>query len=391
MFVYGFSGGGRPLASSAWSRVSGVPYHLLQWSSEAPPSGEPVDSASGLDTVPDSESSPNLTFATDATVCGRPPRIHLVTSTFDNPNPQRTSESLFALMQNLGNPSIDFVHVLAQKAEPGRRVKGSVPPAHARLASGTSYLTSRIPTQLGSKLRVRPVDRQPTYPELFDYVGSTAEYCQGDIAVIAHSDIFITPSTAPLLHALAPAPGAGLFALSRQARLADRPESECETLEGDNGSCLNQCLAYDGSHDVFAFRPPLRPAADAALHRWADIKPNTWQGENHLISVLTAADLIAYKVEAGLPKLQDSLTKVPFVDHDLVEADVPLHDGVTVVNPCKSIHAVHVHWAGSRGASAVLDEAAMPPIRMVEYGLSEAGALAEVCEDHPLACDDRFM
>eukprot|EP01012_Entosiphon_sulcatum_P031708 TRINITY_DN40408_c0_g1_i1.p1 TRINITY_DN40408_c0_g1~~TRINITY_DN40408_c0_g1_i1.p1 ORF type:complete len:397 (-),score=22.50 TRINITY_DN40408_c0_g1_i1:15-1205(-) len=202
------------------------------------------------------------------------PDLLLVTSWYLEQQAARRNELLASFGSNIG--CVSEIHLLVE-VSPGQPLESVV--------TGLPSSNSRL-------VLVKHTGR-PLYKDLFAY----ANTLKGRTVAVQNSDITWTADAAQkavsYVHLAAQANVTAALALSRH------PNPHCKE--------RNQCIDYNGSHDVFVFLSPLRQDVLDKL----DFAQNRIGAENRVIFELRVA-------------------------------------GLTVLNPCRQIITVHEHCSAKR-------------------------------------------
>lgn len=167
-------------------------------------------------------------------------------------NTMRRKEIDLALRYNIENPAIDKLHLLHGDPLPAIFGNSSI----KNLNNATKIVWVKV-------------KKHPSYRELFRYINQNIN--STDIAVLTHADIIWRKGTMLNLHRLRQ----GLiFSLSRHFY-----EELCPLHSPESRINRNYCRNYVGSHDSFAFIPPL----DQSIWKPFWFRPNTYGSENVLI------------------------------------------------------------------------------------------------------------
>eukprot|EP00158_Paraphelidium_tribonemae_P006945 Partr_v1_DN28047_c1_g1_i1_m56959 putative NA len=200
--------------------------------------------------------------------------VNILTAYFKSTNIKREQEVDFAVTFNHQNKLIDMIHLWVD---------------------GPKDKSFSFPIS-GPKLNVIHSDKQPIYSDLFQYAN---HYLRGQIVILQNVDIFWEDDSIANLQRLSPGM---VFALSRHSNLDRFENTKCE-----GGHNINLCMKYHGSHDVFAFIPPIDPD----IYMKFQFKQNTWGAENVVIEGLK-------------------------------------YGGYIVENPCEDIKPIHSHCSNER-------------------------------------------
>ena len=213
--------------------------------------------------------------------------IHLITTFFKGSyHKQRINELVEALRRNINNPNIEAVHIMYEKDNPRKDLE----------ATNAKDL-------LDTKLVTMKVESQPTYFRLFGYANAALE--RGSIAIVANSDIYFDRTLRNLKFGY---PGNDTNWRSSMA-LSRSHSADCGKQDDWNG-VFDLCTTYIGSHDAFVFAPP---APDFVLK-------NSRHTQNHF----GAENIIVFGF----------IWARGFRGH--------------LSNPCKRIHAIHLHCTPER-------------------------------------------
>jgi hypothetical protein len=214
--------------------------------------------------------------------------IHVITTFFHGSyEARRFSEIVSALAANLENPYVSFVHTLWEKEDP------------------TQYIAANAPHLL-QKLVAVEAKAQPTYAKLFKYANENLD--RGAVAIVTNADIYFDSA---LRCVRGPDPSIPLESITNKQRtvfaLSRRHTLLCGKVRADHGSVLDLCQDYVHSHDAFVFAVPV---PDQLIKKTNHMQ-NRYGGENIVIWEFT---LLGYRV----------------------------------MNPCKKVHAIHLHCSQER-------------------------------------------
>lgn len=193
----------------------------------------------------------------DGLTNGRSDEIHLISSYYRSLVPQRRMELETAILLNVNNSAITMVHLFITVDE--------------RQTENSDVFLNALRSH--DKVTFINIERQPVYADMFTYAN---RHLSGHIVLIQNSDIHWQPGSMDRLReTLRPLL---VYALSRHSNCEDRQSDGTLILSHNRDFCKN----YAGSHDAFAFVPPVDPIILEELH----FKQNTWSGENVVIEAL---------------------------------------------------------------------------------------------------------